>query len=527
MNGQGGTDRISLLGGGSHDFTQVTLTSIEQLSLTGSVTLNGGQIGAGAITSVTAVGGGAHALIVVGASANLGAVTFTGWTAADTITINCNSGAGGVLVGSNQIDIIHGGNGVDTLDGGAGDDTLDGGGAADTMKGGAGSDTYIVGSGDIVDESGGDGTDTVVASVNFSLGDTVHVKGAVENLTLFGAALQATGNGLANTLVGNANANTLDGGGGGDTMRGLGGSDTYVVRSANDVVDESAAGSGGTDKVLAHLDFSLAATLGAVENLTLTGATALKATGNDLANTITGNGNGNILDGRGGADTLRGLGGNDTYVVDNTGDVADESAAGSGGTDTILASVNIDLGGGAADPIGLAPAATGLGAIENVTLTGNAIEATGNDLANTITGNARDNALDGGEGADLLFGAAGDDRLIGGRGPDTITGGSGINSFVFLTLGDSGKKAAARDTIADFSAEDFIDLAAIDARKGGRDNSFKFIGKHGFHDKKGELHYQKKGADLMVSGDVNGDGKADFSVLVTDLKKLAASDFVL
>ena len=43
---------------------------------------------------------------------------------------------------------------------------------------------------------------------------------------------------------------------------------------------------------------------------------------------------------------MRGLGGNDTYVVDNLGDVVDESAAGSGGIDTVLSSVNIDLGGG-------------------------------------------------------------------------------------------------------------------------------------------------------------------------------------
>ena len=41
----------------------------------------------------------------------------------------------------------------------------------------------------------------------------------------------------------------------------------------------------------------------------------------------------------GGGDTMRGLAGNDTYVVSNGNDVADESASGSGGIDTVLSSI--------------------------------------------------------------------------------------------------------------------------------------------------------------------------------------------
>ena len=48
------------------------------------------------------------------------------------------------------------------LTGLAGNDTLNGGAGADRMLGGLGHDTYVVDNvGDVVDETGGDGTDTV------------------------------------------------------------------------------------------------------------------------------------------------------------------------------------------------------------------------------------------------------------------------------------------------------------------------------------------------------------------------------
>ena len=91
-----------------------------------------------------------------------------------------------------------------------------------------------------------------------------------------------TGNSADNTLTGNAGNDTLDGGAGTDTMRGGAGNDIYVVDDAADVVTENANEGIDTVQSCGHL------TLGSnVENLTLTGSSAINGTGNALANVLT------------------------------------------------------------------------------------------------------------------------------------------------------------------------------------------------------------------------------------------------
>jgi Ca2+-binding RTX toxin-like protein len=254
--------------------------------------------------------------------------------------------------------------------------------------------------GDVVTETNATaasgGADLVNSSVSYTLGANV------ENLTLTGSdAINGTGNELANAITGNAAANTLDGGAGADTLEGGDGSDTYVVDNAGDIVTETntTAASGGTDLVNASVSFTLGAN---VENVTLTGSAAINGTGNALANVITGNAAANTLDGGAGADTLIGGAGDDTYVVNEVGDVVTELAG--EGTDQVNSSFSYTLGAN----------------VENLTLTGsNAINGTGNELANVITGNAAANVLNGGAGSDTLNGGAGADTLVGGVGDDT------------------------------------------------------------------------------------------------------------
>ena len=182
---------------------------------------------------------------------------------------------------------------ANTIIGNSANNTLDGGAGADTMSGGAGDDIYLVDNiGDTVMENADEGTDAVISTVSYTLGDDIEI------LQLEGSAnLTGTGNALDNVIFSNSGVDTLVGG----TCN-----DIYYVHNAADQVVESAGE--GTDTVYTDKSYTLADN---VENLALLAATGITATGNSLANTITGNDFGSTLDGGGGADTLQGNGGND------------------------------------------------------------------------------------------------------------------------------------------------------------------------------------------------------------------------
>ncbi|WP_129586250.1 calcium-binding protein [Sphingomonas montana] len=306
------------------------------------------------------------------------------------------------LYGGQGNDLLYGLANNDLLDGGSGDDLLDGGAGADGMTGGAGDDIYVVDvMFDQVLELDNDGMDTIVSTVSLTLAANV------ENLTLKGDAVTASGNMLDNLIIGNgvdnilsgsAGNDTLDGGAGNDTMIGGTGSDSYVVDSSGDVVIEQP--NDGADLVRTALTSHVLATN--VEDLTYFGAGGFTGTGNAVANTITGGASKDKLDGKSGADTLIGLAGDDSYIVDDVGDLVVEAAG--GGADGVVASVTYVLGAN----------------IENLTLSGSsAISGLGNDLNNRIKGNAGHNDLFGFEGNDVLDGGNGSDRLYGGSGDDT------------------------------------------------------------------------------------------------------------
>jgi Ca2+-binding RTX toxin-like protein len=223
----------------------------------------------------------------------------------------------------------------------------------------------------------------------------------------------------------------------------------------------------------------------------------MTGTGNDLNNTMLGSAGNDVLIGGGGADTLKGGLGSDTYEVKEVGDVVVENAG--EGTDTVWAYVNYALAAN----------------VENLVFT----NAVGNM---TGTGNALNN---------LLVGSAGDDILIGGGGSDTLRGAAGADRFVLTTLTDSGVGVALRDVIADFvSGTDKIDFTGIDANTtvgATGDQAFTMINTAAFTGVAGQLRYNWVGTDTEMQGDVNGDGVADFQLVLTGNKTFVAVDLLL
>jgi Ca2+-binding RTX toxin-like protein len=333
-----------------------------------------------------------------------------------------------VLTGSADITATGNAQG-NVITGNTGNNILDGGTGADTLTGGLGNDSYRVdNAADVIVEAASAGTDTVLASVSYTLatGQSVEVLGTTNAAGT--TVLDLTGNELGQRLDGNAGSNILDGRGGADQMYGLGGNDSYRVDHASDQVFEAAAG--GTDTVLTTLSYTLAAgqsveTLGTTDQA---GTTVINLTGNELAQRLNGNAANNVLDGKAGADQMYGYAGNDTYYVDNVGDVVGESSG--NGTDTVLTTVSYALTTNQSfEALGVVNAA----GVESINLTGN-------NLDQRLNGNAGNNVLDGGGGVDQMFGLAGDDTYyvdnVGDAVDEAATAGNDtVLTSISYTLG--------------------------------------------------------------------------------------------
>lgn len=365
--------------------------------------------------------------------------------------------------------------------GNSGNNILDGGAGADTMSGGAGNDIYVVdNAGDVVTENASAGTDLVQSSLTYMLGNNV------ENLTLTGTTeINATGNTLNNALIGNAANNTLDGGAGADSMAGKAGDDAYIVDNTGDTITELSGE--GIDSVQSSVTYTLSTN---VENLTLTGATAINGTGNasnnilmgnSAINTLTGGAGNDLLNGGAGADKMSGGTGDDIYVVDNATDVVTELA--SAGIDSVQSSVTHTLASN----------------VEALALTGvAAINGTGNTLNNLLLGNAGNNTLNGAAGNDILQGGAGTDALSdtsgnglldGGAGNDTLTGGTGKEMF----MGGTGNDTITTSTGADIIAFNLGDGQDTVIASTGKDNTVSL----GKGIKYADLLFQKSSNDLV------------------------------
>jgi Ca2+-binding RTX toxin-like protein len=382
------------------------------------------------------------------------------------------------LTGSDYADTLIGDASGNMLRGGDGDDLLIGGAGGDFLSGGAGIDTV----------SFENATSAVWASVSGSgLGDAKNDDYlSIENLT---------GSSFSDTLFGREGENFIMGGDGDDVIEGGGGADRLSGGDGSDTASYSRSQYGVIVSLTTpsiNIGDAKGDIFSSIENLT----------GSRHSDRLIGNFASNILSGGHGDDTLIGLGGS---------------------SDTLI-------GGGGIDTASYELATTAVGAS-----IGNALSNTGEARGDTyseierLLGSAFSDRLEGGRGEDRLNGGAGgSDRIYGAGGSDMLFGGSAADTFIYKSHTDS--TVAAPDLILDFSfsQHDRLDLKAVDANtKTTGNQAFTFIGAKEFSQKSGELRYLNKDGDTFLYGDVNGDGKADFSVRFDNSIKFQSSDFLL
>jgi len=413
------------------------------------------------------------------------------------------AGAGDdTLDGGTGNDRLYGDAGLDRINGGAGADFVHGGADADRLVGDAGADTIVGSTGDDYLDGGADN------DILYGEGGKDYIRGGGANDTLLGQDQD-------DTLLGEAGLDVLDGGRGNDSL--YGGADGDVIRGGDgndyakgDDGDDTIGGDAGNDSLFG-------------------GAGNDRVNGNAGADTLYGEAGNDRVAGQDGDDYVDGGAGNDALF----GELGNDRLVGGTGDDYLAGAVGNDALFGMADNDFLAGQDGDDyldGGDGNDSLYGDA----GNDVLRGGNGN---DYLKAGAGADALEGQAGDDNLVAGADNDTLNGGAGADQlrgeggadrFIFASAADS-PAGGAMDIILDFDRVegDKIDLSLIDANGGAAGNgAFTFIGGNAFSGAAGELRVEMVGADARVLGDLNGDGVADFSFMVS-ATTLQNTDFVL
>jgi Ca2+-binding RTX toxin-like protein len=508
LTGRGGADTL-MSGGGADIFAYEAISDstiaaydtitdfahgVDQLNVAPLIT---------ASTKLVLVSDGAHKYLYIdqngdGTAEGLILSQGLGLETSDIVTNVANFGF--TIYGSGGGDTLTGGAGDDVIAGFGGVDTLRGGGGSDLLYGGAGADTFVYGLGesttshwdlisdfttgqDKLDISAADGGNVVIARFGSSSfvyfgnsgtgSSAVQVNGdiTVDDLIVSGAVAGVT-------IFGSFGTETLRGGAGKDVLVAGSGNTTLIGGVGADIL----YGGGGNDTFLytavSHSTFSAFDLIVGFDY------------GHDKVDI-------SAIDG--GKITLARYEGN-TFIYsapDGSGNF--QSAIAVQGTQ--LKSTDLVTSGGASQSFVL----VGDGASHNV--------------ADTLVGAG---------GNDILYGLDGDDTLTGGGGADFLVGGAGADTFVFTAATDSSPFVS--DLVFDFNHAqgDRIDLSAIDANSNTAANdTFSVV--TSFSNAAGQLILATPDSSgyYHLSGDVNGDGVADFVIAVNVSGTFTTADLLL
>lgn len=429
------------------------------------------------------------------ATVDFSGMTIHGWRSSQGIVLNLGMGIATVTLTGTAPIRLNDASDSNGIVGNAGNNIITVTNGNDAVDGGRGVDRLVVDYRPAIGAVTGDSTSNFTEAGGAGRMVTI-TDGTIEHFTIL------TGSG----------ADTITTGAGNDIIRtGQGASTVSAGQGANVIV-----GGANSDTVTA-----------------LDGGNFVNA-GNGTNTVTTGGGRDKIVTGTG-ADTIVSGAGNDQIVLRGGADTVDAGA----GADRLVinyASMNTNVTGG------ITGGNIGTGYVGHIAdLAGSLVDFERSESFTITTGSGNDRITTGkgadilrggggtdvfvsGGGRDALAGGGGSDRLRGGLGNDVSTGGAGADVFIFASLTETGS-GGGHDRITDFdTGTDRIKLTGIDANWNAAGNqAFRFIGSDVFSGSAGELRF----AGGSVSGDVNGDGQADFAIELGPLTGMTQGDFAL